>query len=1171
MNSPSPSDTLVSISLEYGDTVAEVISYCFNPRPADDGEQDVDPVENFHSKILKPLRDVYSDMTSETEPLPRTKLLNSWDRSRQTLSQAIPPVELVLPGGVKEHSQLSTVYHYLTIVLGASQSEPWLYEAIRHEVYSLQAVLQETTESPHLEVFAQDTSTHSDTAQFRELMGSINKCLSTLDSIRNINRLPYGEVFTKLENVKMQLRVASVQLSTILDERRTKVIKQTVLGEMKTGRKLPVSPPSPTLDSETLPTPAESVVFSRPGTSITGATAPEPESVIELDVTGQLGWQAILQRFMGSLFRADIHSAMTNQKAPTAVAQSLESLLDDYLSDLDFDCTVESAFQDLNKKAERLMFRNRQVILEQMLHQVERKSTFQATTSAGKSTNDEVDLIPVFIIEDFILGGKAFGRLRCNLRKLAGQNIMDIIQSEVLLSFPFISSAGYEAWFDVEWELARYVKEELPTGPDKLGRVFTVTGQNVDAFATACEDYLSQFWNDLPYNMCSHIRDYLALHEYEHVTGTLSIRESEIPSGEKVATVSVTETKHRIIQIAQQLAWLTAVFRCPSSSAKPTLSEINFFMTRDNMFVIETNKLKDVLAEDGTCWHNLVGGIPIARGFPIPTRVHVNGLEIPLPLMQTLGRVNYSLRVRDHLALCGFSTLLYPELVAGNCVQWHFERTESPVTYLDASEHLRKSKWRQGVSEEDNEIWRPRHFVGYCQSAQICLAGRGCNFSGISVSGLGAGTSNLGIRMKTITVGVSLFGASANTGAEWIMPKSTSFHIELDDYDAIIEHTTLSSALIWDHGAKCGWLVPMHVAMLHMALMYIEERKQRQEHPLEEILLPDGRNNESFVREVTNDLREQGRKKLRKKSGEEDEYFMLKDLIKRIWNDTSGCMAARNSFRSEDSGTIRYNADCIVGWEMRDFVERPPLEFVMKRSPLAPVGIASGWEKLAADRNMLVLICQNAGVVIKPKEPAGLCPDWQTPPVQRNYLIASLSCLENMGRRYGHGISLPNTKIGDGLFWSEPPATPELLEACTHTPSTSCARKLQKLRDSKEDAGPAHRSETRIRLPQEGAVIFGSVRLQRGKPVVIVQTGPDQQDDHDGGNGRDPTPKRMGATWQKSKRRIKEGMERLLSGVAPRRGANDRLTVQPGGRSASSSANSSPGPAGDDQNLRPRL
>jgi len=120
-----------------------------------------------------------------------------------------------------------------------------------------------------------------------------------------------------------------------------------------------------------------------------------------------------------------------------------------------------------------------------------------------KTEHAVIEKVPEIVVEDFLLGGKAFGRLRLHLRKLAQQDNMQIIQEEVVQNLPLELSGLYNALFHVRWELFDYIKSA------DIGKLLTVTGGAMQAYASVCTDYLNQQWSDSKFEICSHLDHYL--------------------------------------------------------------------------------------------------------------------------------------------------------------------------------------------------------------------------------------------------------------------------------------------------------------------------------------------------------------------------------------------------------------------------------------------------------------------------------------------------------------------------------------------------------------------------------------------------------------------------------------------------------------------------------------
>ena len=150
-------------------------------------------------------------------------------------------------------------------------------------------------------------------------------------------------------------------------------------------------------------------------------------------------------------------------------------------------------------------------------------------------------------------------------------------------------------------------------------------------------------------------------------------------------------------------------------------------------------------------------------------------------------------------------------------------------------------------------------------------------------------------------------------------------------------------------------------------------------------------------------------------------------------------MIARWRILQEDSGVIGHQSGSISGWELMDFIKRPPVEFTMKKANNGSSDC--GWETLAAEKDTLVLFYQDAGDVIRPPASSSLCADWKPPPKHKHYLIASLASLEQMALDYGGFRTY--TRLSGHLAWR--PTTEAIFEEhCKHGPGHKC-KKLQQL------------------------------------------------------------------------------------------------------------------------------
>jgi hypothetical protein len=192
--------------------------------------------------------------------------------------------------------------------------------------------------------------------------------------------------------------------------------------------------------------------------------------------------------------------------------------------------------------------------------------------------------------------------------------------------------------------------------------------------------------------------------------------------------VSILGTNEVIKALAQQLAWLSAVFRVAKSD-QLTLSHVEFMCIRQGEFELRPFELEEIGTKQSACWHPLVKGSLVASDFPIPDRQGEIGLELPFQGMVQLARVSLLTMCGGRVALCGFSTLIYPtaqssdtfQYGSSSCVQWHLVANEDLHSELNSTEIVAgvQSQWLNNENEEF--LVQARTFVGYCKAAYIHL------------------------------------------------------------------------------------------------------------------------------------------------------------------------------------------------------------------------------------------------------------------------------------------------------------------------------------------------------------------------------------------------------------------------------------------------------------------
>jgi hypothetical protein len=254
-------------------------------------------------------------------------------------------------------------------------------------------------------------------------------------------------------------------------------------------------------------------------------------------------------------------------------------------------------------------------------------------------------------IKDFLITGRAFGRLRLAVRHIIQQNPMDAISEEVYYGMKSVKDDFVQARFHVYWEIRDYISRELNTIKG-LGSIFTISGGPRSAFATAYNEHMRWLWPNTEFDLLEAMvlaltrgiygtfyyiytmyvvrADWLVESERAFLSIVSPPSEHGRPGSDMV--VSILGTKEVIKALAEQLAWLSAVFRMPKSD-QLTLSHVEFMCISQGAFKLRLIELEEIGTKQSACWHPLVKGSLIASDFPIPDRQGEIGLELPFQAM----------------------------------------------------------------------------------------------------------------------------------------------------------------------------------------------------------------------------------------------------------------------------------------------------------------------------------------------------------------------------------------------------------------------------------------------------------------------------------------------------------------------------------------------------------
>ena len=584
---------------------------------------------------------------------------------------------------------------------------------------------------------------------------------------------------------------------------------------------------------------------------------------------------------------------------------------------------------------------------------------------------------------------------------------------------------------------------------------------------------------------------------------TTRMRSTESEDLSSSARVNVKAKREIIISVAQQLAWLTAVFRKPhygqTSYSKVVLNELNKSAENASKeFEIYALGLRKVHRSVKTCWLDLFSNCVIAMGFPIPKRSNgEKGIELPYGIMTSQAGTLFSKTYKGGLFLRGLSTLIYPTASWEDhqSVQWHIfdsvtSRERLPpgtIPLLTSPDEFRSSNWVRCTDLEKLAL-APRTFLGYCKDINIYLATENSEISRVTYSQAENESHRSALLLDSLAGGTSGIGmVSAQASMRFVRPKGLVRCSMHDTLPGLLDSAQLRPVLVYDDHpeAQKGWLVPTLSVILHMAHVWAQGKyllnkipyvspcwnaegmamRLIQEHgglPLrfkrEEMAMP------QFQEDWT----------LRLQWEPEIKYECLRDVVQKLLISLEELIVDEALAEKDPDPTVSFESSKVYGWDLVDIAK---LSLKCRRKQLS---IHESWTVLSNE--VLTLFCQGLGEVIRPASASNICSTWNPIPSQRHYLTATVPCLRQLSLQYGRASTFQCLRLSKDGYWHWP--SDGLFDDCdcdANSLSTSNTHKCVKVPQQISRTDVASKSGQY--LPTQGAVVFGTRQLQRIAPA----------------------------------------------------------------------------------------
>lgn len=623
-----------------------------------------------------------------------------------------------------------------------------------------------------------------------------------------------------------------------------------------------------------------------------------------------------------------------------------------------------------------------------------------------------------------------------------------------------------EAYFDVVWDLPQYMNREMDEG-QSLASMITFTGSVDAAWATTCGEYLQKIWPDTGMITLRAIE--AAIKQKKAVPsfdGDFGVEVGQFGYRDN-AQVKVQGSKRQIVQVAQQLAWMTGVFR-KRSTVPPGVKIYSHFAIENkatDRFQLTSLPLEEAPECDASCWLPLLHGNVIAHGFPIPERGEEVGVEISLDATILLADIQYPLHIKDVTVFRGWSTLLYPIKASADfgSIQWHLvtsEDPEDPKLLESTSIPAYVTNWRDVGPDS---LRSSRCFIGYCKFAEIHLGTKMFGLqSPLDKSGAKAEECRL-IWQKKVTINIGTsgmgafgFGATAEIG---VSKTAKADMAARDNFKRVLDLSTRTSVLLYDVATSTAWLVPEISVILHITRSWFHGRKDLTKEALE--ILPSASIARDGSAAAMKAIEENEKTELKRTTQDWTWNFM--EGVKESVRILKSCQGSRTRDESSSSASWLsswFKCPRLYGWDLADLID------ARDHTPRREVSIRKNsgdkWIKYIANHpNVLVLFCRNIDPPIRPAHPEKMCQDWNPIPSGENYLVASVQSLKHLAR-YCNGGDNGRQPTAE-CYWLRPRGSRPWAE-CDFEGKSGCNR-LQRIVDKE----PEHRPK----ICGYGALVFG--------------------------------------------------------------------------------------------------
>jgi hypothetical protein len=596
----------------------------------------------------------------------------------------------------------------------------------------------------------------------------------------------------------------------------------------------------------------------------------------------------------------------------------------------------------------------------------------------------------------------------------------------------------------VEWELVRFLDTNYEQG-QALGRILTLSGQDDDAQASTCKEYLTENWPEAGPLLLAAIEEYFTirnggkrfidpLYHFSNDLERVSIRAFLCPFPDEGGTTTskkfhiIVKAKYTFqVQMTTAISWLCAtcrqspydnIFRSSVAIKSDDAPDKKQPRTVDYTSKTIRYSLLDLepVASNKACWHGLFPRGVVAYGFPTRPRNEGMGLDIDFPEMMIASRCLSFVEYDCGLIAHGLTSLLIPikQLLEDDGVQWHFENKakQFPNRLCRVSEIMRFNKFKEWYRELYPENLATRRcFVGLAKSADVVIGTKGYQTDfGLSAAARPTNSTVMHVNAQSFAVGPGYFEFTSSFGHVVRFPTSSQ-PVTYARFDQDICDVLASGrdhlVLLYDTKNEIGWYLPQASVVLHMAHAKMSMRKY-QLYDGDRMLSAEDSTGFSRLSfdgwaEASDAIKMSLRLKVRKHycsiTGPIEEYFG--DFIRKIWHTLDDVEAYLGS---KEPQFQHHAPHCIHGVEYVHAVN----EEGHARMHIKEAIVDQAWAHLTS-LEPIVIFTKDIQPPIGP-DTSNLCKSWMNVPSGQKYLVV-------MGTAAQTFLDRQNAGIAEGVSW----------------------------------------------------------------------------------------------------------------------------------------------------------